>query len=177
MKRFIITGAPGTGKTTLINTLHKKGYTTFEEVSRRVIISEQQNNGTKTPWQDVEAFTNLVYEQTKKELNIAIQSCAFVDRGLADNIAYLKQKKLPIAEKFLTFDYHKYYHTHVFILPIWKDIYVQDEQRLQSFDEAERLHILLMETYQNLGFSLQLLPKQSVEERWKFIKNYIDKIY
>ncbi|CAM1374686.1 AAA family ATPase [Tenacibaculum xiamenense] len=171
MKRYIITGAPGTGKTTLINALNKKGYTTFEEVSRRIIVSEQQNNGTKTPWQDVEAFTDAVYLQTIKELNARIQTPAFVDRGLADNIAYLKLRELPISEKFLNFDYKNAYQTTVFLLPLWKDIYVQDEQRLQSFEEAEKLQLLLIQSYENLGFSLKRLPKQTVEERIMFIEN------
>ncbi|SEB87608.1 Predicted ATPase [Tenacibaculum sp. MAR_2009_124] len=176
MKRYIMTGAPSTGKTTLINALNKKGYTTFEEVSRRVIISEQESNGTRTPWQDVKAFTDTVYDKTINELDVPIKSTAFVDRGLADNIAYLKLQRLSIPEKFLNFDYHNFYHKKVFMLPLWKDIYIQDNQRLQSFEEAERLHVLLMETYQTLGFSLQLLPKQSVEERWKFMRSYIELI-
>ncbi|MCD8445075.1 AAA family ATPase, partial [Tenacibaculum finnmarkense] len=39
-KKYIITGAPGTGKTTLINLL-KNSFSCMDEVSRKVITEEQ----------------------------------------------------------------------------------------------------------------------------------------
>ncbi len=170
MKRYIITGAPSTGKTTLINALQNKGYFVFEEVSRRVIKSEQAQGGDKTPWQDVTGFTDLVYQKTLEELNTPIQQWAFVDRGLADNIAYLEVKNHPIARKFLNFNYSDYYYNTVFILPIWEDIYIQDEQRLQSFEEAKHIQQLLLKTYKELGFSTVLMPQNSIEERVEIIE-------
>ena len=40
MKKFVITGAPGTGKTSILNHLKTKGYNCIDEISRE-IISEQ----------------------------------------------------------------------------------------------------------------------------------------
>ncbi|WBX74581.1 AAA family ATPase [Tenacibaculum pacificus] len=175
MKRYIITGAPGTGKTTLINALRTNNFYCLEEVSRKIIIAEQKNNGNKTPWQDVVGFTNLVYQKTIADLNILSDKTTFVDRGLADNIAYLKLHKLPISKHFFNFDYKKKYHTTVFVLPLWKAIYKEDPQRLQSFEEAKKLQELLLETYTNLGFSIYILPKKSVNKRVEFLKKLIKK--
>ncbi|NQX85834.1 MAG: AAA family ATPase [Flavobacteriaceae bacterium] len=169
MKRYIITGAPSTGKTTLINSLQENGHTVFEEVSRRIIISEQQKNSNKTPWEDVFGFTKLVYQQTIKELHTPILQHAFVDRGLADNIAYLQLKKQPVSDEFLDFDYQKFYHKTVFFCPIWEEIYTKDKQRLQSFEEAKKLQKLLLNTYQNLGFRILEIPKTNVLKRLQFI--------
>ena len=49
LKIYIITGAPGTGKTTVINLL-KNTIPCIEEVSRKVIIEEQENNKTDPAW-------------------------------------------------------------------------------------------------------------------------------
>ncbi|CAL2095743.1 AAA_28 domain-containing protein [Tenacibaculum sp. 190524A02b] len=173
MKRYIITGAPSTGKTSLINALQKEGHLTFEEVSRRIILEEQKRKGTKTPWEDVVGFTQLVYQKTIEELNTPIANYAFVDRGLPDNIAYLALKKHPITKELLDFKYTKHYHTTVFVLPIWEEIYVQDAQRLQSFEEATKIHHLLISTYQKLGFTTVLLPKNTIESRVQSIAKII----
>ncbi|AUC15481.1 hypothetical protein BTO06_10165 [Tenacibaculum sp. SZ-18] len=174
MKRYIITGAPSTGKTTLINRLQKNDHTVFEEVSRKIIISEQKKNSNKTPWEDVFGFTNLVYQQTIKELSTPIFKHAFVDRGLADNIAYLLLKKQPVSDDFLDFNYHKFYHKTVLFCPLWKEIYTQDEQRLQTFGEAKELEQLLLKTYISLGFKILEIPKTTVEKRVEFINTLLN---
>ena len=169
MKRHIISGAPGTGKTTLINALQNSGYCVFEEVSRKIIHSQQQIRGNKTPWGDVHGFTKLVYKQTIKELNTPIKQHAFADRSLADSIPYLLLKKQPVPDYFLNFDYHKFYQKTVYFCPLWEEIFIQDCQRLQSFEESKELEYLLLNTYKKLGFSILHIPKTKVLERLNFI--------
>lgn len=171
MKRYIITGAPGTGKTTLINHLRNEGFVCFDEVSRKIIKQQQQIDGNKTPWEDVVGFTELVYEETIADLKTPISSITFSDRGLADNIAYLKLRNHTVNTFFKTFDYHHYYHKKIFVLPLWEAIYTEDPQRLQSYEEAEQLYHLIIDTYTGLGFDLCVLPKDTVEKRIAFIKS------
>jgi len=173
MKRYIITGAPGVGKTTLLNALASNGHQTFEEISRKIILSEQKNNSNRTPWGDTLGFSELIIQYTTQELKPPITALTFVDRGLADSIAYLKLKQLPIKDALLTFDYHRYYYKQVFMLPPWKQIYRQDPQRLQTYSESLLLHELLLETYRELDFEITLLPKADIEERVKFIEGSV----
>ena len=42
-KRIVITGGPGTGKTTIINSLIESGYSCMEEVSRQITLEAQKN--------------------------------------------------------------------------------------------------------------------------------------
>lgn len=51
-KRYIITGAPGTGKTNVIDTLQQYGYSCYGEISREIIRTQQKVNSDKTPWMD-----------------------------------------------------------------------------------------------------------------------------
>ncbi|MDZ7846617.1 MAG: AAA family ATPase [Owenweeksia sp.] len=49
MKRVIITGGPGTGKTSVLSILSQLGYPTHEEISRKVIREELQKTVRSYP--------------------------------------------------------------------------------------------------------------------------------
>ncbi len=172
-KRYIITGAPSTGKTSLIHALQKNGYSCFEEISRKIIIHQQKIKSNKTPWEDLRGFADLVHQQTIKELESIILENAFVDRGLPDIIAYLKTKSHSIPEDISKFPFKRYYSSTVFLLPLWKDIYINDPQRPQSYTEAEDIHYYLTEVYQNLGFTIKIVPKTTLTKRVDFIRSII----
>lgn len=169
-KKYIITGAPGTGKTTVINLL-KSTIPCMDEVSRKVIIDEQKNNRNGVPWGDIGRFTDLVFNVTSKEL---IHSNALIcDRSLLDLEAYLSTENKNTPEYLCEFPYQERYHETVFFAPTWFDIYCQDRQRLQEFDYCKRLEITLLEQYKSKGFKIVNLPKFSPEKRAKLILEYI----
>lgn len=169
-KKHIITGAPGTGKTTLINLL-KDTIPCMDEVSRRVIINEQKNNNNGMPWADMNRFTKLVFELTNKELlNTNTRIC---DRSLLDLEAYLSVENKIIPEYLRDFPYHQNYHETVFFAPTWFDIYCKDAQRLQEFDYCLKLEKALLKYYKKRGFKIIMLPKTSPLERKKLILDAI----
>ncbi|PID68155.1 MAG: hypothetical protein CR968_03115, partial [Flavobacteriia bacterium] len=56
IQRYIITGAPGSGKSSLLEALKLRGYHCFDEVSRLIIKEQQQINGQLLPWDDLAGF-------------------------------------------------------------------------------------------------------------------------
>src|SRR5215469_7638614 len=61
MRRFIITGAPGAGKTAIIRQLELDGFSVVEEAATDVIAAAQAH-GTAQPWTDpsfIDAIANL----------------------------------------------------------------------------------------------------------------------
>lgn len=46
---YVLTGGPGTGKTTLLNELGQQGYITVPEVARDIIKHQVLNKGTALP--------------------------------------------------------------------------------------------------------------------------------
>lgn len=165
-KKYIITGAPGTGKTILLNLL-KNTIPCMEEVSRKVIIDEQKNNRNGMPWSDIDRFVGLVFKFTSQELlNTDTQIC---DRSLLDLEAYLKLENKTIPDYLHHFPYQETYHKKVFFAPTWFDIYCKDGQRLQEFEYCLKLEKSLLELYKSKGFEIIILPKSSPLKRTKFI--------
>ncbi|AXT52488.1 hypothetical protein D1818_17215 [Aquimarina sp. BL5] len=165
-KKHIITGAPGTGKTTLINIL-KKTIPCMDEVARKVIIDEQKNDKNGMPWGDIDRFTDLVFRHTNQELlNTDTLIC---DRSLLDLEAYLMLENKAIPKYLISFPYQETYHKIVFFAPTWFEIYCKDGQRLQDFEYCLRLEKSLLEQYKNKGFEIIILPKYSPLKRTKFI--------
>lgn len=168
-KRIIITGPPGSGKTTLIKEIEKAGFPILDEAARNVIINQQQiANSNLVPWKDVQGFSSLVLQKILKDLNPK-HELIFCDRGIPDIISYLKLARLDVSEEYYRATQEANYFSNVFICPIWEEIYVMDEQRKESIDEAQALQTLLSETYQELGFNVIAVPKIPVKERCQWI--------
>ena len=49
---FVLTGGPGSGKTTLIQALAKRGFATAPEAGRGIIRDQQAIGGAALPWAD-----------------------------------------------------------------------------------------------------------------------------
>jgi predicted ATPase len=64
------------------------------------------------------------------------------------------------------------YHRKVFIAPPWQEIFQNDNERKQDFDEAERTYEAMIETYKAQGYELVELPRASVEDRAHFVLDY-----
>ena len=66
--KYIITGAPGTGKTSIINELLREDTSVLKENSREIIENELKNNGDILPWKNQMAFENKVCLLRKNKL-------------------------------------------------------------------------------------------------------------
>jgi len=173
-KRYVITGGPGSGKSTLIEGLEKAGYACSAEISREMIKAEVAKGSDCLPWMDISCFSNKVIAQmTKAWKDHAENTISFFDRGIPDVIAYLQIANLPVPDSYLSELSLHPYEKQVFILPPWEDIYVNDSERWQSFEEATAIYHAIRETYTGLGFELTELPKVSEALRVSFILDAI----
>ena len=92
----------------------------------------------------------------------------FFDRGIPDVISYLDYIKFNYPKRFVT-DCYNYKYDEVFILPPWKEIYVRDNERYETFSQAIEINDFLVKWYTKFGYVLKNIPKCSIENRIDFI--------
>jgi predicted ATPase len=166
-KWYVITGAPGSGKTTIISQLSKMGYHTVFEAAR-ILIDEEISKGKKLEVirKDEIEFQKKVFEMKMEiESKLPKDKIVFLDRGLPDTIAYYQLYKANIQE-ILKACQEKRYKKIFFLEPL---SFEKDYARIEDEKRAKKLSELLKKAYLDLGYEVIIVPKMSVEERTKFI--------
>ena len=173
-QRYVITGAPGTGKTAIINTLKERGYSCVDENSREIITEQIENGGEILPWKNQIAFENLISSKRAKQYaSIPKDGTYFFDRSTIDCIAYLKANNLETSTEILEVIKNCEFNSNVFYTPIWKEIYTNDSERKESIESAITIEKSLLETYNFFGYTLIEIPKLTTGERVDFILSKI----
>lgn len=168
---IIISGGPGSGKTTLLEYLRNSGYDTFDEVPRILIEQNLQEKSDMLPWINLSGFAGLCYIEMKKQKNNTYPF-AFVDRAIGDIIAYLHRGGLCGDEYKI--EAVQGYNRHVFLMRPHRDIYVQDEVRPHSYEEALEIHREIIRVYDSLGFRIIEIPFEPVEKQASLIMKELD---
>ena len=168
-KHYVITGAPSTGKSSVINELRKMNFVCHDEIAREIIKENQENNHNVFPWVNMREFSDMVYYRMKNRVEQQSDDLCFLDRSVVDLIGYMAfaNEKAPI--NYAEFAKSSRYAKKVFIMPLWTLIYTNDQERKESIEEAKTIDYNLRESYKNLGFELIDVPMLTIKERAKFI--------
>src|SRR5262245_29743710 len=89
---FVITGGPGSGKSTLIEGLQSEGYARSIEAGRGIIQDQVAIGGKALPWSDPGAFAEMMLCWEMQSYHIARDYAGpvFFDRGVPDIVGYLR---------------------------------------------------------------------------------------
>ena len=173
VKKIIITGGPGTGKTSLIEELKKNNFKCFDEISREITLKYRKKGIEQLFLSDPNLFSqellNGRIQQFNKSLNLQAD-CVFFDRGIPDIIAYLNFKKVDLSKKILK-AVDKYRYDIIFLLEPWEDIYSSDIIRYESFDQVITIDSYIKNTYKEFGYNPIIVPKDNIKNRVDFIIN------
>lgn len=170
-KKIVITGGPGTGKSSIINELIKQGYTCFEEISRDITLNAQKLGINQLFLTNPLLFSERLLDGRKQQYEDALNVTAnpvFFDRGVPDVIAYMDFKNENYPPHFVDACKNCVYD-YVFILKPWKDIYTIDNERYENFEQVTQIHEHLLNTYQKYGYKLFDVPFDTVENRTDYI--------
>ena len=174
---IVIIGGPGTGKTTIIDGLVAKGHCCYPEISREVTLEAKKQGIEQLFLEKPLLFSELLLEGRKKQFQNATKEpheIVFIDRGIPDVLAYMHY----IGDSYpATFDAACREHTYskIFILPPWEEIYISDAERYENFEQAKLIYNHVTETYQNYGYKLIEVPKDTMNNRILFILDEISR--
>ncbi len=172
-KLVLIIGGPGSGKTSIIDELTNRGYTCYPEISREVTKKAQEKGIEQLFLKDPLLFSQLLLEGRIDQHKNAVKENAevvFIDRGIPDVLAYLHYKGDKYPESFDIACKKHVYH-QIFLLPPWENIYISDDQRYETFEQANLIHRYLVDTYKSYGYDLIEVPKDTIHNRIEFILN------
>jgi len=71
---FVLTGGPGSGKSTLMDALQRAGHARSIEAGRSIIRDQLAIGGKALPWADPDAFAELMLSWEMRSYNVAKQS-------------------------------------------------------------------------------------------------------
>ena len=174
MRRFIITGAPGAGKTAIIRQLELDGFSVVEEAATDVIAAAQAR-GTVQPWTNPSFIDVIANLQRDRQIRASYQpdELQFHDRCVVCTAAlavYLGYPFSPfLASELERIKKEAIYQNRVFFIRNLGFITPTEARRI-SFEETLRFEKIHEETYQDFGFELVSVEPKSLAERVSIIK-------
>ena len=162
---FILTGAPGSGKTAVLNRLRDQ-FTCVDEPARE-ILAEQRSTGGKGTWdQDPSLFVHLLLQRSIDNHGTAGRSEGPVifDRGIPDCIVYAVLAGVDVGPSLEAAATYRY-HPHVLFIEPWEAIYETDEERVMTFQDTVSFSESLKEVYERVGYVLDIIQRGSISDR------------
>jgi len=174
MRRFILTGAPGSGKTAIIRQLELDGFSVVEEASTDVIALGQVQ-GVAEPWKHPSFIDSIAELQRRRQVRASRETdeVQFHDRSAICTAALAVYLGYPLsdtlARELKRVETEAIYQKRVFFIQHLGFITPTEARRI-SFEEALRFERVHEETYRNFGFELVSIVLGSLLDRVEAIK-------
>ncbi len=172
--KIVITGGPGTGKSSIINGLIKRGYFCLEEISRQVTLEARKEGTEQLFLTNPLLFSQKILTARKQQFADAensTKSLIFFDRGMPDVLAYMNFIGDSYPEEFVN-ECKNHSYDAVFVLKPWKAIFKSDSERYETFEQAVEIHDFLIDIYGQFNYQLNDVPFGTIDERIDYILNH-----
>ena len=174
MRRFVITGAPGAGKTAIIRQLELDGFSVVEEAATDVIAAAH-GQGNDEPWRDPSFIDAIVRLQRDRQMRASWQPdeiqfhdrCVVCTAALAVYLGYARSSLL--TSELERVKKEAVFETRVFFIRNLGFIKPTEARRI-TFEETLRFERIHEEVYRNFGFELIFVEPASLMERVSIIK-------
>jgi len=177
VKRFILTGTPGSGKTAILRQLEIDGYDVIEEAATDVIALEHARK-VPEPWTEPSFIDAIVNLQRERQLrgNALSGDIQFHDRSPICTHALATHLGFPIsdalAREMERIERDRIFQKKVFFIRNFGTV-VKTEARRISFDDALKFERIHEETYRAFGYQLVAIAPGTVRERTRAILRFV----
>jgi predicted ATPase len=174
MRRFILTGAPGSGKTAIIRQLALDGFSVVEEAATDV-IALWQARGVAEPWKHPSFIDAIATLQRWRQIRASRETgeVQFHDRSAICTAALAAYLGYPLSDtlshELKRIEAETIYQKQVFFIQNLGFITSTEARRI-SFEEAMHFERVHEETYRNFGFACVPIAPGSLLERVDAIK-------
>jgi predicted ATPase len=174
MKRFVVTGAPGSGKTCVIRQLELEGFAVVEEAATDIIALDQ-SLGNAEPWKSASFLDAVAGLQKIRQLRTSRQTdeIQFHDRSVICTAALARYLEYPIttllAEELNRIAEGPVFEKQVFFLQNLGFITPTEARRI-SLEETLRFERIHEATYRDFGFEIVPIGPATIPERVTMIK-------
>jgi predicted ATPase len=165
MKRYILTGAPGCGKTSILRSLEVAGFTVVEEAATD-IIALRQAQGIAETWTDASFIDDITNLQKRRQMQASDPAAGvqFYDRSPLCTYALSRWLGFPIsitlANEIERIDKEQIYQKPIFFIENLGFCEPTQARRI-SFEDSLRFEKVHEETYSSFGYEcIRVLPRE-----------------
>jgi predicted ATPase len=177
MKRYIVTGTPGCGKTSIIRSLEIAGYLVVEEAATD-IIALRHAQGIAEPWTQPSFVDDIVRLQKQRQMQAAdlASGVQFCDRSPLCTYALSVWLGLPVsitlADEMARIKSERIYQQQVFFIENLGFCEPTAARKI-SFEDSLRFEKVHEETYRSFGYECIRVAPQELSARVEQIRRYV----
>jgi predicted ATPase len=176
MKRYILTGTPGCGKTSIIRSLEVAGYVVIEEAATD-IIALRQAQGIAEPHTQASFIDDITNLQKLRQIRIAdVHDVQFYDRSPVCTYALSVWLGFPIsttlADEMERIAKAQTYQKQVFFIDNLGFCEPTAARKI-SFEDSLRFEKVHEETYRSFGYECVRVASQTLSARVEQIRRHV----
>lgn len=174
-REFILTGAPGAGKTVILRQLEADGVDVVEEAATDVIALDH-GRGVDEWWRSPTFITDIARLQLQRAAKPAMGAVRVSDRSLICTLALAEYLGHPVPEALIAsigsaIDAGQFERRVLFVELL--GFITRTEARRISFADSQRFERFHIDAYERFGFELVRVPPLPIDERVALVRSHL----
>lgn len=173
-----LTGGPGTGKSSVIEILQKRGEQVIPETFTTLFNQAQKDNKVGAFFADpLQLRYDLMKHQIAEENARNKNKTTYVDETALGILFFGNKYGVQMPQELYEDAENRRYDIIFVFRPLPKEFYKQTDVRQETYEQSKELHEFLKKKYQETGLKIIYVPFASPEQRADFIQKTIKEQY